>query len=263
MLVEGCLHKSHSIFTNLIVCFFTRISTATAFFLEIFSLDRYSSSSMNQTTTGPLFKIAKADGGGFLLDESLSPIGFGGKKVMIQLLRCMTAKCTLSMLGYLISVSFNALYAWDQDPGSPLGILEMGYSDSSYPQVPPRSLPGLSCKMVVQDPFVGYIQVPRAFIRSHLESRISSALLGSRISQALLPGVKDLLGFVGIKDLPGFVSWSQGSPRLCWNRGCTQPCWNKGSPQLCWDQGSPRLCFLKSRISSALLESMVYSALLE
>nr|POE73157.1 hypothetical protein CFP56_75390 [Quercus suber] len=79
----------------------------------------------------------------------------------------------------------------------------MGYSDSSYPQVPPRSLLGLS------------------------------SLLGSRISQALLPGVKDLLGFtgikgvlnlagikdllnfVGIKDLLGFASWSQGSPRLC------------------------------------------------
>nr|POE86137.1 hypothetical protein CFP56_07244 [Quercus suber] len=50
---------------------------------------------------------------------------------------------------------------------------------------------------------------------SHLESRISSALLGSRIFQALLPGVKgvlslvgikDLLSFVGIKDLPGFAS---------------------------------------------------------
>nr|POE86134.1 hypothetical protein CFP56_07241 [Quercus suber] len=68
---------------------------------------------------------------------------------------------------------------------------------------------------------------------SHLESRISSALLGSRIFQALLPGVKDLLdfagiegvlslvgikdllSFVGIKDLPGFASWSQGSPKLC------------------------------------------------
>nr|POE46644.1 hypothetical protein CFP56_75165 [Quercus suber] len=40
----------------------------------------------------------------------------------------------------------------------------MGYSDSSYTQVPPRSLPKLSCKMVVRDPFVGYIQVPHAFI---------------------------------------------------------------------------------------------------
>ena len=35
---------------------------------------------------------------------------------MIQLLKCMTAIHALSMLGYLISVSFNALYAWDQDP---------------------------------------------------------------------------------------------------------------------------------------------------
>jgi len=35
---------------------------------------------------------------------------------MIQLLRCMTTKHTLSMLGYLISVSFKALYAWDWDP---------------------------------------------------------------------------------------------------------------------------------------------------
>nr|POE45314.1 hypothetical protein CFP56_31367 [Quercus suber] len=140
--------------------------------------------------TGPFFKIARADGGGLLLDESLSPIGFGGKKVMIQLLRCMTTKHALSMLGHLISVSFNALYAWDRDPRiyaflsisisfsgifkssilafllqsffcprdplnhrycflllgwEPLEILEMGYFDSSYPQVPPGSLPRLSC----------------------------------------------------------------------------------------------------------------------
>ena len=42
---------------------------------------------------------------------------------MIQLLRCMTAKHALSMLGYLISVSFNALYAWDRDPGTTIMIL--------------------------------------------------------------------------------------------------------------------------------------------
>jgi len=35
---------------------------------------------------------------------------------MIQLLRCMTAKHAPSMLGYLISMSFNVLYTWDQDP---------------------------------------------------------------------------------------------------------------------------------------------------
>ena len=29
---------------------------------------------------------------------------------------CMTTKHALSMLGYLISVSFNALYDWDRDP---------------------------------------------------------------------------------------------------------------------------------------------------
>ena len=34
---------------------------------------------------------------------------------MIQLLKCMTAKRAFSILGYLISVFFNALYAWDQD----------------------------------------------------------------------------------------------------------------------------------------------------
>nr|POF19311.1 hypothetical protein CFP56_17687 [Quercus suber] len=155
----------------------------------------------------------------------------------------MTAKCALSILGYLISVSFNALYAWDRDPwigpgflGSapkftsssfsfgwePLGILEMGYSDSSY-LVPPKSLLGLSW--------------------------ISLALLGSRIFQALLPGVKDLLGFagiegvlslvgikdllsfVGIKDLPGFAFWRQGSPRLCWDHGTTPFCQIHGRSQ--------------------------------
>ena len=43
---------------------------------------------------------------------------------MIQLLRCSTTIHTLSMLGYLISVSFNALYAWDQDPR---------YNNSDFP----------------------------------------------------------------------------------------------------------------------------------
>nr|POE78405.1 hypothetical protein CFP56_70718 [Quercus suber] len=105
-------------------------------------------------------------------------------------------------------------------PGwEPLGILEMGYFDSSYPQVPPGSLPGLS------------------------------SLLGSRISQALLLGVKDLLGFagikgvlslagikdllsfVGIKDLLNFASRSQGSPRLCWDHGTTQFCQIHGRSQ--------------------------------
>ena len=35
---------------------------------------------------------------------------------VIQLIRCMTAKHAFSMFGYLILVSFNALYAWDRDP---------------------------------------------------------------------------------------------------------------------------------------------------
>ena len=42
--LQACSLKA--VFTNLIVCFFTRISTATTF-LEIFSLNRYFSSSGN------------------------------------------------------------------------------------------------------------------------------------------------------------------------------------------------------------------------
>ena len=50
------------------------------------------------------------------MDESLSLIGFGRMKSndsVVEMHDCIHA---LSMLGYLISVSFNALYAWDPDP---------------------------------------------------------------------------------------------------------------------------------------------------
>ena len=85
----------------------------------------------------------------------------------------------------------------------PLGILEMGNSDSSYPQVPPGSLPGLSCKMVVRDPLVGYIQVPRAFI--------SNILLSLQVSSSSAIGAPGILDMGAPRDPNNeiFFSWSR------------------------------------------------------
>ena len=79
----------------------------------------------------------------------------------------------------------------------------MGNSDSSYPQVPPGSLPGLSCKMVVRDPLVGYIQVPRAFI-----SNILLSLQVSSSSAIGAPGIPDM-GAPRDPNNEIFFSWSR------------------------------------------------------
>nr|POE62076.1 hypothetical protein CFP56_29319 [Quercus suber] len=119
----------------------------------------------------------------------------------------------------------------------PPGILEMG-----APRDPNNRIFFCWSRFIIEYIFhkVYFVLDERTRIGSHLESRIS---------QALLPGVKDLLGFagiegvlslveikdllsfVGIKDLPSFASWSQGFPRLCWDHGTTQICQIHGRSQ--------------------------------
>ena len=50
------------------------------------------------------------------MDESSSPIGFGGMKSNDSVVEMHDRQHALSMLGHLISISFNALYAWVRDP---------------------------------------------------------------------------------------------------------------------------------------------------
>uniref|UniRef100_A0A7N2M911 Disease resistance protein n=1 Tax=Quercus lobata TaxID=97700 RepID=A0A7N2M911_QUELO len=85
----------------------------------------------------------------------------------------------------------------------PLGILELGNSDSSYPQVPPGSLPGLSRKIVVRDPLVGYIQVPSAFI--------SNILLSLQVSSSSAIGTPGIPNMGAPRDPNNeiFFSWSR------------------------------------------------------
>ena len=79
----------------------------------------------------------------------------------------------------------------------------MGNSDSSYPQVPPGPLPGLSCKMVVRDPLVGYIQVPLAFI--------SNILLSLQVSSSSAVGTPGIPNMGAPRDPNNeiFFSWSR------------------------------------------------------
>ena len=112
----ACSFKAN--FTNLIVCFFPRISTTTTT-LGIFSLNRYSPTLGNNLTldssrdlsdpycigkliltTRLLFKIARVDEGGLLLDERLSPIGFGGMKSndsIVEMHDCQTHSFYIGM----------------------------------------------------------------------------------------------------------------------------------------------------------------------
>ena len=51
------------------------------------------------------------------MDESSSLIGFGGMKSNDSVVEMHDRQTRpFSMLGYLISISFNALYAWDWGP---------------------------------------------------------------------------------------------------------------------------------------------------
>lgn len=130
-------------------------------------------------------------GPGFLRSASkfnYSSFSFGRIYAFLSISISFSRNFKSSILGFLLLSFFicprgpsNHGYHFLLLGQEPLGILETGYSDSSYPQVPPRSLLGLSCKMVVQDPFVGYIQVPRAFISKILPSLqvFSSSRIGA------------------------------------------------------------------------------------
>lgn len=50
------------------------------------------------------------------MDGRLSLTGFGGLKSDALVVKVHDHKHALSLLEYLILVSFNALYAWEQDP---------------------------------------------------------------------------------------------------------------------------------------------------
>nr|POF26698.1 hypothetical protein CFP56_36565 [Quercus suber] len=111
----------------------------------------------------------------------------------------MTAKHALSMLGYLISVSFNALYAWDRDPRELLHFARTVAGTRELLSFLLESRISFGIKDLLN--FVG-IEDLSGF--TFLESRISLTLLELRMYSALT-GIKDLLSFVGIKDLPGFT----------------------------------------------------------